>query len=76
MGYNHPPSLPRVRPSDVSSLIYLGLFLSILSGAVVNEGMTADTIQNDLDVARQLLRQTQEQLYKLELKVSRLKSYQ
>ncbi|XP_078381082.1 uncharacterized protein LOC144663874 isoform X2 [Oculina patagonica] len=49
---------------------------NIVEGAVVNEGMTADTFQNDLEVARQLLRQTQEQFNKLELKVSRLKYYQ
>ncbi|KAL9964498.1 hypothetical protein ACROYT_G028149 [Oculina patagonica] len=44
-----------------------------VQGAVVNEGLTADTIQNDIEAARQLLRQTQEQFDKLDLKVSRLK---
>lgn len=46
---------------------------SVLSGAAVNEGMATDTIQNDLEVARRLLRQTQEQFDKLEFKVSKLK---
>ena len=37
--------------------------------------MTADTIQTDLEVARRLLRQTQEQFDKLEFKVSKLKHH-
>ena len=52
------------------------LFSSVLSGPAVIEGITTDTIQNDFEVARRLLRQTQEQFEKLELKVSRLKYHQ
>ena len=39
----------------------------------MNEGMTTDTIHEDLEVTRQLLRQTQEQFAKLEFTISRLK---
>lgn len=35
--------------------------------------MATDTIQNDLEVARRLLRQTQEQFDMLEFKISKLK---
>ena len=49
------------------------LISSVLSGAAVNEGMATDTIQNELEVARRLLQQMQEQFDKLEVKVSKLK---
>ena len=49
-------------------------FLHVLSGPVIEE-ITTDTIQNDLEVTRKLLRQTQEQFDKLELKVLRLKHH-
>lgn len=53
------------------------LFQSYSLGvAAVNEGMTSDTISDDIKVARQLLRQAQEQFDKLELQVSRLKYHQ
>ena len=44
-----------------------------LDAAAVNEGMTRDTIHDDFEAARRLLRKTQEQFDKLELQVSRLK---
>jgi len=47
----------------------------IVSGAAFNEGMTPDTIRNDLEVARRLLRQTQEQFDKLEFKISKSKHH-
>ena len=47
-----------------------------LEAAAVNEGMTSVTIHDDIEVARQLLRQTQEQFDKLEFQVSRLKYHQ
>ena len=57
-----------------SSLIENQLFQSYsLEAAAVNEGMTSDTIRDDIEVARQLLRKTQEQFDKLEFQVSRLK---
>ena len=46
-----------------------------LDAAAVNEGMTRDTIHDDFEAARRLLRKTQEQFDKLELQVSRLKSH-
>ena len=49
---------------------------SSLEAAAVNEEMTPDTIHDDIKVARQLLRQTQEQFDKLEFQVSRLKHHQ
>lgn len=57
-----------------SSLIKNHLFQSYsLEAAAVNEGMTFDTIRDDIEVARQLLRKTQEQFDKLEFTVSRIK---
>lgn len=44
-----------------------------LEAAAVNEGMTSDTIHEDIEVARQLLGKTQEQFDKLEFQVSRKK---
>lgn len=45
----------------------------VLEAAAVNEGMTSDTIHEDIELARQLLEKTQEQFDKLEFQVSRLK---
>ena len=59
-----------------SSLIKYQLFQSyLLEAAAVNEGMTSDTIRDDIEVARQLLRKTQEQFDKLEFQVSRLQCH-
>ena len=44
-----------------------------LDAAAVIEGMTPDTIHDDIEIARRLLRKTQEQFDKLEIQVSRLK---
>ena len=46
-----------------------------LDAAAVSEGTMPDTIQDDIEVARRLLRQTQEQFDRLEFKVSRLKCH-
>lgn len=53
-------------------------FSSVLPGPAVIGGITytVDAIQNDLEVTRRVLRQTQELIDKLEFTVSRLKHHQ
>lgn len=59
---------------DSSLIKKINFFQSYSSeAAAVNEGMTSDTIHEDIKVARQLLEKTQEQFDKLEFQVSRLK---
>lgn len=47
-----------------------------MSGPAVIGRITTDTIQNDLEVTRRVLQQTQELIDTLEFTVSRLKHYQ
>ena len=51
-------------------------FSSDLSGPAVIGRIITDTIQNDLEVTRRVLQQTQELIDTLEFTVSRLKHYQ
>jgi len=64
--------MDRVLSEGFKELSFLSYILSV---AAANEGMTPDTIRNDLEVARRLLRQTQEQFDKLEFKISKSKHH-